>query len=90
MITLQNHADSKQKSSKIMKMKMFAILDKAKPDTGNTKGLNLAAAMFKNVQMSRLPLWPLLLVSSRAKSAVPSRDKRGLVCIIYIVYIYIW
>jgi hypothetical protein len=26
-------------------MKMFAILDKAKPDTGNIRGLNLAAVI---------------------------------------------
>jgi hypothetical protein len=34
----------------------LAILDKAKPDTGNTRGLNLAAVMFTNVEVSRLPL----------------------------------
>jgi hypothetical protein len=33
---------------------------------GNTKGLNLAAVMFTTVQVPRLPLWPELLVSSRA------------------------
>jgi hypothetical protein len=49
-----------------MKMKMFAVLDKAKPNTGNTRGLNLAAVMFPTVQVSRLPLWPELPVSSRA------------------------
>jgi hypothetical protein len=49
-----------------MKTKMFAILDKAKPDAGNTKGLNLAAVMFTTVQVSRLPLRRKLLVSSRA------------------------
>jgi hypothetical protein len=43
---------------------MFTILDKAKPDTGNTKGLNLAVVMFMTVQASRLPLWHQLLVSS--------------------------
>jgi hypothetical protein len=58
----------------MMKMKMFAILDNAKPGTGITRGLNLAAAMFTTVQVSRLPLWHELLVSSRAESAVPSRD----------------
>jgi hypothetical protein len=63
---ITNHAGSKQKSYKIMKMKMFAILDKAKPDTGNIRGLNLAAVMFMTVQASRLPLWRELLVSSRA------------------------
>jgi hypothetical protein len=33
MITYQNHAGNKQKSSKIMKMKVFASLEEAKPDT---------------------------------------------------------
>jgi hypothetical protein len=41
------------------------FLDKAKPDTGNSRGLNLAAVMCTTVQASRLPLWPELLVSSR-------------------------
>jgi hypothetical protein len=54
-----------QKSHKIMKTKMFAI-DKARPDTGNTKGLNLAAVMLMTVQVSRLSLWRQLLVNSRA------------------------
>jgi hypothetical protein len=49
-----------------MKTKMFAVLDKVKPDTGNTNGLNLAGVMFTAVQVSRLPLWRQLLVSSRA------------------------
>jgi hypothetical protein len=43
--SITNHADNKQKSSKIMKMKMFATLGKAKPDTDNIRGLNLAAVM---------------------------------------------
>jgi hypothetical protein len=47
----------KQKSYKIMKTKMFAILDKSKPDTGNTKGFNLAAVMFTTVQVFMLALW---------------------------------
>jgi hypothetical protein len=39
----------------IMIMKMFATLDRAKPDTGNTRGLNLAAVKHTTVQVSRLP-----------------------------------
>jgi hypothetical protein len=39
-----------------MIMKMFATFDKAKPDTGNTRGLNLAALKDTTVQVSRLPL----------------------------------
>jgi hypothetical protein len=31
-------------------------LDKAKPDTGNIRGLNLAAVMCMTVQVSRLSL----------------------------------
>jgi hypothetical protein len=58
--------EAQTKSYKIMKTKMFAILDKAKPNTGNTKGLNLAEVMFANVHVFRLPLWPELLVSSKA------------------------
>jgi hypothetical protein len=43
-------------SSKILKMRMFATLDKVKPDTENIRGLNLAAVMCMTVQMSRLSL----------------------------------
>jgi hypothetical protein len=38
-----------------MEMKMFATFDKAKPDTENIRGLNLAAVMCTTVQVSRLP-----------------------------------
>jgi hypothetical protein len=51
---IKNHAGNKQKSSKIIKMKMFATLDKEKPDTENIRGLNLAAVMCTTVQVSRL------------------------------------
>jgi hypothetical protein len=51
MILLQNYAGSKQKSYKIMTMKMFTILDKAKPNTGNIRGLNLATVKHTTVQM---------------------------------------
>jgi hypothetical protein len=39
---------------KIMIIKMFATLDKARPDTENIRGLNLAAVMCMTVQVSRL------------------------------------
>jgi hypothetical protein len=39
-----------------MKMQMFATLDKANPDTGNIRGLNLAAVKHTNVQVTKLPL----------------------------------
>jgi hypothetical protein len=35
-----------------MKMKMFAKLDKADPDTGNVRGLNLAAVNHTTVQVT--------------------------------------
>jgi hypothetical protein len=34
-------------------MKMFVTLDKAKPTTGNIKGLNLAAVKHTTVQVSK-------------------------------------
>jgi hypothetical protein len=37
-------------------MQMSAILGKAKPDTENIRGLNLAAVMCMTVQVSRLLL----------------------------------
>jgi hypothetical protein len=43
-------------SYKIMKMQMFATMDKANPDTGNIRGLNLAAVKHTTVQVTRLPL----------------------------------
>jgi hypothetical protein len=44
-------------SFEIMKMRMFATLDKAKADTENTiRGLNLVAVMCMTVQVSRLLL----------------------------------
>jgi hypothetical protein len=44
---------NKQKSSKVMKMKMFATLGKTRPHTENTKGSNLAAVMCTTVQVSK-------------------------------------
>jgi hypothetical protein len=49
MIILQNYAGNKQKSYKIIKMQIFAILDKAKPDAGNIRGLNLGAVKHSTV-----------------------------------------
>jgi hypothetical protein len=37
-----------------MEMLMFAILDKEKPDTENTRGLKLAVVKRSTVQFSRL------------------------------------
>jgi hypothetical protein len=50
------YAGNKQKSYKIMKMKMFATLDKANLDTRNIRGLNLAAVKHTTVQVTRLLL----------------------------------
>jgi hypothetical protein len=36
VIIYENYAGNKQKSYNIMKLQMFATLDKAKPNTGNT------------------------------------------------------
>jgi hypothetical protein len=38
-----------------MKMKMFATLDMAKPDTENIRSLNLAAVMCTSAEVSKLP-----------------------------------
>jgi hypothetical protein len=40
IIIKQNFAGNKQKSYKIIKMQLFATLDKANPDEGNKRGLN--------------------------------------------------
>jgi hypothetical protein len=37
-------------------MKMYATLDKVKPDTGNMRGLNLVAVKHMTVQVTRLLL----------------------------------
>jgi hypothetical protein len=37
-----------------MIMKMFPTLDKAKPDTANTRGLNVAAVKHTTVQVSKI------------------------------------
>jgi hypothetical protein len=51
-----DYAGNKQRSYKIMIIKMFAPLDKTKPVTENTRGLNLAAVKHTTVQVTRLPL----------------------------------
>jgi hypothetical protein len=43
----------KQKSSKTMKMRIFATLDKARSHTENIRGSNLAAVMCTTVQVSK-------------------------------------
>jgi hypothetical protein len=53
---IKNYAINKPKSYKIMKMQMFATLDKENPDTGNIKGLNLAVVKRTTFQVTRLLL----------------------------------
>jgi hypothetical protein len=40
-----------------MKVLMFAILNKAKPDAESTRCLNMATVKHTTVQVARLPLW---------------------------------
>jgi hypothetical protein len=61
MIIIQNYAGNKQKSYIFMRMKMFATMEKAKPDTENIRGLNLAAVKHKTVEVTRPPLQGKLL-----------------------------
>jgi hypothetical protein len=49
-------------STQIMKMRIFATLDKANRDTGNTRGLNLAAVNHTTVQVTRLLFQQELLI----------------------------
>jgi hypothetical protein len=39
-----------------MRMNMFSVNEKAKPDTENIKGLNLAVVKLTAVQVTQLPL----------------------------------
>jgi hypothetical protein len=55
-IMYQNCAGDKQKPHKIMRMNMFAIEDKVKPDIENIRGLNLAMVKPTTVQVIKLPL----------------------------------
>jgi len=56
-ILLRNYASRKQKSYEIMTMKMFAPLDKTKPNTRNIRDLNWAAVKRTTVQTSKPPLY---------------------------------
>jgi hypothetical protein len=56
MIIKQNYAGKKQNPYKNMKMQMSVTMDKAKPDTRNIRGLNLAEVRHMTVQVTRLPL----------------------------------
>jgi hypothetical protein len=47
---------NKQKSYKIIRKNTFTVQDKAKPDTENIRGLNLAEVKPTTVQVTRVPL----------------------------------
>jgi hypothetical protein len=49
-----------------MIMQMFAALGKGNPDTGNIRGLNLAAVKHTTVQVTRVPLKQELLMTGHA------------------------
>jgi hypothetical protein len=54
------YAGNKPKSFNITRVYIFAILDKAKPDTENIRDLNLAVFRHMTVQMIKLVLQPEL------------------------------
>jgi hypothetical protein len=45
-----------------MKIYMLAILDKAKPDTENTRRSNSVVVRHMNVEVTKLPLYPELIL----------------------------
>jgi hypothetical protein len=47
---------NKQKSYGIMKMNMFAVLGKVKPDIENVRGLNFEVVKLTTVQVTKLSL----------------------------------
>jgi hypothetical protein len=54
-LTANNCAGNKQKSYTIMRMKMFAAKDNAKPSIENIRGLNLEMVQLTTVQVTKLP-----------------------------------
>jgi hypothetical protein len=65
-----------------MKMRMFVILDKARPHTENIRGSNLAAVMCTTVQVSKNAVIPTKLGHNLLSKAW---TERGLY-ILYILY----
>jgi hypothetical protein len=63
---------------------MFAILDKAKPDTENVRDLNLAVVRHMTVPVTKLVLQPELLLIGHSL-LYRTWTKSGLV---YVLYIY--
>jgi len=54
MILSRSNPGSKKSSSEITRMKIFATKDKAKPQQGECKGLNLVAVRLVEFQLTRL------------------------------------
>jgi hypothetical protein len=63
----QNYAGNKQKSYKFLRINMFAVYSKVKPDIENIRGLNLAVIKLMTVEVYKLPL-------------VHKISKRGMIC----------
>jgi hypothetical protein len=72
-----------QKSYKIMKMQMFAILDKVKSGSKHVKSLNYAAVKRTTVQVTRLPLQRELFKTGY------NLFQPGLTESLYVLYIYV-
>jgi hypothetical protein len=54
-VSKQRNCKHVSNTYKIMIMRMFVILDKAKPDIESIRGLNLAAVKHTTVQVTILP-----------------------------------
>jgi hypothetical protein len=65
-----------------MKIYMFVILDMAKPDTENIRGLNLEVVSGVTVQVIKLVLQPELHLTEQ-NLLYPTWTKRGLVYVLY-------
>jgi hypothetical protein len=55
-LAANNCAGNKQKPYTIMRMKMFAAKEKAKPRIENIRGLNLEMVKLTAIQVTKLPL----------------------------------
>jgi hypothetical protein len=80
---ITNYAGNKQKSFKIMKIHIFWIYGKSKPDTENIRGLNLAAVRRMTDQMTKHTIVEAGATFDRAKSVVPSGTEKSTACTVY-------
>jgi hypothetical protein len=62
MTLLQSYAGDKQQLSKTMTMKIYVILGKAKPNTGNINGSNLAAVKLTIAPVFELPQYNITMI----------------------------